>query len=159
MNRFALNRTDFMIIVEQYTCISNSTAACWSSRVVRWCWVNFQCPYVRLIWIKVGQRPLRLQKVWVGLFGHFFSCIISKSFFKHRISHRHGWMDDLRFYVLFNSISVMSGRWEVDNERLCAMELHLRLRRFCLERGSNSVRWFSRPALNPLSIRGSFSHR
>ena len=31
-------------------------------------------------------------------------------------------MDDLRFYVLFNSISVISGRWEVDNERLCAME-------------------------------------
>ena len=32
-------------------------------------------------------------------------------------------MDDMRFYVLFNSISVISGRWEVDNERLCAMEL------------------------------------
>ena len=27
-------------------------------------------------------------------------------------------MDDLRFYVLFNSVSVISGRWEVDNERL-----------------------------------------
>ena len=37
-----------------------------------------------------------------------------------------GWMDDLRFYVLFHSISVISGRWEVDNERLCAMELCLR---------------------------------
>ena len=34
-----------------------------------------------------------------------------------------GWMDDLLFYVLFNSVSVISGRWEVDNERLCAMEL------------------------------------
>ena len=31
-------------------------------------------------------------------------------------------MDDLRFYVLFNSISVISGRWADDNERLCAME-------------------------------------
>ena len=31
--------------------------------------------------------------------------------------------DDLRF----NNIS---GRWEDDNERLCAMELHLRLKRF-----------------------------
>ena len=39
-----------------------------------------------------------------------------------------GWMDDLRFYVLFNSDSVIS--WEVDNERLCAMQLCLRLRRF-----------------------------
>ena len=49
------------------------------------------------------------------------------------------WMDG--FYVLFkNSISVISGRWEVDNKRLCAMERRLRLRRFCLEWGSNSVR-------------------
>ena len=47
-------------------------------------------------------------------------------------------MDDLRFYILINSVSVISGRWVVDNERLCAMELRLRLRRFCLEQGSNS---------------------
>ena len=47
-------------------------------------------------------------------------------------------MDDLRFYVLFNGVSVISGQWEVDNERLCAMELRLRLSRFRLERGSNS---------------------
>ena len=38
-----------------------------------------------------------------------------------------------RFYVLFNSISVISGRWFDDNERLCAMELCLRLRRISLE--------------------------
>ena len=31
---------------------------------------------------------------------------------------RDGWMDDLWFYVLLNSISVKLGRWEVDNERL-----------------------------------------
>ena len=42
-------------------------------------------------------------------------------------------MDDLRFYVLFNSISVITGRCSDDNERLCAMELRLRLRRFHLE--------------------------
>ena len=36
-------------------------------------------------------------------------------------------MDDLRFYVLFNSISVISGRWAGYNERLCAMEPRLRL--------------------------------
>ena len=42
-------------------------------------------------------------------------------------------MDDLQFYVLFISISVISGRWVDDNERQCAMEpclglkgLHLR---------------------------------
>ena len=34
-----------------------------------------------------------------------------------------GWVDDLRFYVLFNSILVISGRHLDDNERLCAMEL------------------------------------
>ena len=39
-----------------------------------------------------------------------------------------GWMT-CDFYVLFDSVSVMSGQWEVDNERLCAMELRLRLRR------------------------------
>ena len=36
----------------------------------------------------------------------------------------------MRFYVLFNSISVISGRCLADNERLCAMELRLWLRRF-----------------------------
>ena len=50
------------------------------------------------------------------------------------------WMDDLQIYVLFNSTSVISGQWEVDNERLCAMELHLRLRRFQLKWALNSVR-------------------
>ena len=34
-----------------------------------------------------------------------------------------GWMDDLRFYVLVNSILVISGRCLDDNERLYAMEL------------------------------------
>ena len=52
-----------------------------------------------------------------------------------------GWvderMDDSRFYVLFNTITVISGQFEVDNERMCAMEPHLRLRIFRLERGSN----------------------
>ena len=50
----------------------------------------------------------------------------------------YGWLNDLRFYVLFNSISVISERGEVDNERLCAMESRITLRRFRLERGSNS---------------------
>ena len=39
-----------------------------------------------------------------------------------------GWMDFLRFYALFNSVLVISGRWAGDNERLCAMELRLWLR-------------------------------
>ena len=27
-----------------------------------------------------------------------------------------GWMDDLWFYILFNSVLVISGQYEVDNE-------------------------------------------
>ena len=42
-------------------------------------------------------------------------------------------MDNLRFYVLFNSILVIPARCLDDNERLCAMELCLCLRRFHLE--------------------------
>ena len=29
-------------------------------RVVRWCWVNFQCRGVLLFWIRVGQGPTAL---------------------------------------------------------------------------------------------------
>ena len=47
------------------------------------------------------------------------------------------WMDDLRFYDLFNSIRVVSRRWADDNKRLCAMETRLRFGRFRLERVSN----------------------
>ena len=32
----------------------------WGGRVVRWCWVNFQCRGVLLIWIIVGQGPTAL---------------------------------------------------------------------------------------------------
>ena len=38
-------------------------------------------------------------------------------------------MDDLRLYVLPNSISVIPGRWVDDTERLRAMESRLRLKR------------------------------
>ena len=54
------------------------------------------------------------------------------------IKGKDGWMEDLPFYVLFNNTSVILGQWELDNERLCAMELCLQLRRFRLERGSNT---------------------
>ena len=57
---------------------------------------------------------------------------------QHQVKYgimKDGWLDDLRFYVLFNSISVISGRWAGDNERLCAMEPRLRLRRSRLRWG------------------------
>ena len=41
-----------------------------------------------------------------------------------------GWMTCDFPPVLFNSISVISGRWVGDNERLYAMEPRLRLKRF-----------------------------
>ena len=54
--------------------------------------------------------------------------------------------------VLFNRVTVISGRWDVDNERLCAKELRLRLRRFRLERGSNS-----NLVMSSLDIAGSYA--
>ena len=59
--------------------------------------------------------------------------ILNNEFVAHRWMDR--WMDDLRFYALFNSITVTSGRWADDNERLCTMEPRLRLKRFHIERG------------------------
>ena len=47
-------------------------------------------------------------------------------------------MDNLRFYLLFNIISVISGQLADDNERLCAMEPDLQLSGFHLESGSSS---------------------
>ena len=44
-------------------------------------------------------------------------------------------MDDLRFYALFNSISVISGQLMGDNERLCAVKSHLHLKRFFPQMG------------------------
>ena len=48
-------------------------------RVVRWCWVNFQCRGVLLIRIIVGQGPLALAVGAGGVFfGHFFLvCLFS----------------------------------------------------------------------------------
>ena len=65
-------------------------------------------------------------------------------------------MDDLQSNALFNSISVISGRWDVDNERLCAMELRFTVLKISPRAEMNSVRYISRTALNPLSYRSSY---
>ena len=44
-------------------------------------------------------------------------------------------MDELRFYIVFNSISIISGRWEDDIDRMVAMEPRLGLQN--LQRYSN----------------------
>ena len=49
-------------------------------RVVRWCWVNFQCPRVLLIWIRVGQGPTTLAVGAGGVVWTFFSRLSSLSF-------------------------------------------------------------------------------
>ena len=50
-------------------------------RVVRWCWVNFQCRGVLLNWIRVGQRPTAFAVVaGGGCLDIFLSSIISLFF-------------------------------------------------------------------------------
>ena len=41
-----------------------------------------------------------------------------------------GWLLELRFYVLVNSISVIMGQWKSENEKLCAVETGLQLKGF-----------------------------
>ena len=41
------------------------------------------------------------------------------------LSILHLWMDKLRFYVPFNSISVITGRWKGEHERLCVVKRRL----------------------------------
>ena len=48
-------------------------------------------------------------------------------------------MDNLRFYVLFNSISVISGRWAGNKERLCVMDPRLRFTRYPSQAGIKHV--------------------
>ena len=42
---------------EKIEAIKNIQTSPGGCRVVRWCWVNFQCRGVLLIWIRVGQGP------------------------------------------------------------------------------------------------------
>ena len=55
--------------------------------------------------------------------------VLFQLFLLNKISKIDGWMDDLRFIVLLNSISVRLGQRAGDNEWLCAMEPRLRLKR------------------------------
>ena len=54
--------------------------ACGGGRVVRWCWVNFQCRGVLLIWIIVGQGPTVLEVGAGGGCLDIFSLIYHFSF-------------------------------------------------------------------------------
>ena len=50
-------------------------------RVVRWCWVNFQCRGVLFIWIRVGQGPIALAVGAGGVVLTFFLSSIISLFF------------------------------------------------------------------------------
>ena len=94
------------------------------------CYINLSLNLPRITVNQSEEDPTELP------FKNLKLAVFSSPLYKNRellLSLYFGWMDDVRFYVLFNSISVISGRWVDDNERLCAMELHLRLRRFHLE--------------------------
>ena len=49
--------------------------------MVQWCWVNFQCRGVLLIWIIVGQGPTVLAVSAGGVGGTFFLSPIISLFF------------------------------------------------------------------------------
>ena len=49
-------------------------------RVVRWCWVNFQCRGVLFIWIRVGQGPTALAECVGGGCLDIFSLVYHFSF-------------------------------------------------------------------------------
>ena len=72
MNRLC-NRTSYTV--------GKISTSCGSGRAVRWCWVNFQCRGVVLIWIIVGQGPAVLAVgAGGGCLDIFLSSIIFLSF-------------------------------------------------------------------------------
>ena len=52
-----------------------------------------------------------------------------------------GWMDELVFYVPFNSISVILGKWKGEYERLCAMKCCLDSERILPLAGFKPAMW------------------
>ena len=64
--------------------VTSLTSRVGDGRVVQWCWVNFQCQSVLLIWITVGQGPAALAVGADGFFLYIFSlfyhfCLLSSS--------------------------------------------------------------------------------
>ena len=128
--------------------------------------------------MRVSLSPVQLQwflciryMVITPWFSHHFTreqCFRRISAFKRgyfflKIMNSLKWIDGLRFNVLFNSISVISGRQFGDNERLCAMDLVYGWKEFRLKRARTRERLISRPAFrllnyqdSSISLRGEF---
>ena len=67
---------DDLILAHLRVCVCGGGGG--GGRVVRWCWVNFQCRGVLLIWIRVGQGPAALA---VGAVGVVWTCFLSSIIF------------------------------------------------------------------------------
>ena len=69
--------------------INGHTNSPGGGRMVRRCWVNFQCSGVLLIWITVGQGPIVLAVgAGGGCLDSFFSLIYHLSFLSPSLSGR-----------------------------------------------------------------------
>ena len=69
---------DASYLLGNMNCFHQNKFVVGGGRVMRWCWVNFQC---LLIWIRVGQRPsARTVGAGGGCLDIFLSSIISLFF-------------------------------------------------------------------------------
>ena len=140
-----------LYIYDYYACMSHHFACLWqfwpfcmsvvtmhaSNRSVG-LWQFYM--YVSLPNFYVCLRPLCMTNHYSCLGPFCMSPIICMSWTILYVLPLDGWMNDLQFYILFNSVSIISGWCLDDNERLCAMELRLWLRRCRIERWSNPIR-------------------
>ena len=55
---------------------------------------------------------------------------LSRKCLKFTVEQADEWLDDMRVYLIFNSISVISGQWIGDNEMLYALKPLLRMKMF-----------------------------
>ena len=96
-----------------------------------WFYVNDIIPmFLMLNHVNISIKHFQQDTLNIVRNGSLFEINKSLQFLNHE---SYVWEDDLLFYVLFNSISVIQGRCLDDNERLCAVELCLLLRRFPLK--------------------------
>ena len=128
-------------------------------RVVRWCWVNFQCQGVLLTWIIVGQGPTVLAVGAGGdcldifsLLYHFSFLSISlwvtaryrlKYCLKGPFSPKQPTNQPNQQY----SSSVISRRWANEDERLYAIESRLRREVFASSGARTRDCYIIKPAL------------
>ena len=106
----------------------NSTPVCCltNSNVMRRQGLAFKT--IKVEWDSILGNPKRPSAKWVTHLTTTTVCDYPK-FLWLKLSKllMDGW---LAIYILFNSFSVISGWWQGDNERLCAMESRSQLERF-----------------------------